>query len=136
MLDADATRADPAHHVAGKLLRRYEAAALLLPFSAGPSGSEVLLRADELAEAPEPVVAVEAAERLVADGLRVLNEALAEACPPARELEVGRLITAHFPERLRGFERLERVHLSGSRDGVPSESTRLRPAAKPGGAKG
>ncbi len=65
-----------------------------------------------------------------------MAEALVEACPPAREVEVGRLVTTHFPERLRGFERLERVHLSGSRDSVPSEPTRLRPAAKPGSAKG
>jgi serine/threonine-protein kinase len=65
-----------------------------------------------------------------------MAEALAEVCLPARDGEVGRLVTNHFPERLRGFERLERVHLSGPRDGVPSEPTRLRPASKPGGSRG
>ena len=59
-----------------------------------------------------------------------MAEALVEACPPAREVEVGRLVSVHFPERLRGFERLERVHLSsGTPTGTPSEPTRLRPAA-------
>jgi serine/threonine-protein kinase len=63
-----------------------------------------------------------------------MAEALAASCPPAREVEVGRLVTNHFPERVRGLERLERVHLSGARGGV-SEPTRLRPAAKPGGSR-
>jgi serine/threonine-protein kinase len=59
-----------------------------------------------------------------------MAEALGEACPPAREGEVGRLVSVHFPERLRGFERLERVHLSsGTPAGTSSEPTRLRPAA-------
>jgi serine/threonine-protein kinase len=62
-----------------------------------------------------------------------MAEALAEACPPAREVDVGRLMAAHFPERLRGFERLERVHLSSNTPVVGE--TRLRPATKsrPGG---
>ena len=55
-----------------------------------------------------------------------MAEALAEACAPAREVDVGRLMSTHFPERLRGFERLERVHLSGN---MPAAGeTRLRPA--------
>ena len=55
-----------------------------------------------------------------------MAEALAEACAPAREADVGRLMSTHFPERLRGFERLERVHLSGN---MPAAGeTRLRPA--------
>ena len=73
-------------------------------------------------------------ERRFASALQ-MAEALEEVCLPAREGEIGRLVTNHFPERLRGFERLERVHLSGPRDTVPSEPTRLRPAAKPGGSR-
>ncbi|QRN98623.1 serine/threonine protein kinase [Archangium violaceum] len=64
-----------------------------------------------------------------------MAEALAEACPPARDVEVGRLVSTHFPERLRGFERLERVHLSGSTASAPSESTRLRAAASAKGER-
>ena len=55
-----------------------------------------------------------------------MAEALAEACAPAREGDVGRLMATHFPERLRGFERLERVHLSGNTPAAGE--TRLRPA--------
>ncbi|WNG40544.1 serine/threonine protein kinase [Archangium violaceum] len=59
-----------------------------------------------------------------------MAEALVEACPPARDGEVGRLMATHFPERLRGFERLERVHLSsGSSASTSPAPTRQRVAA-------
>lgn len=41
-----------------------------------------------------------------------MSEALLRVCPPSRETDVGQLMATHFPERLHGFERLERVHLA------------------------
>jgi serine/threonine-protein kinase len=50
-----------------------------------------------------------------------MAEALLRVCPPAREGDVGQLMATHFPERLHGFERLERVHLgSGKLSGPPT----------------
>jgi hypothetical protein len=52
-----------------------------------------------------------------------MAEALLRVCPPAREGDVGQLLATHFPERLHGFERLERVHLgSGEVDAQPMGS--------------
>ncbi len=56
-----------------------------------------------------------------------MADALADACPPARDGEVGQLMRNHFPERLQGFERLERVHLNGTPPAGP-------PRAAPGRA--
>ncbi|MGZ3457611.1 MAG: serine/threonine-protein kinase [Archangium sp.] len=59
-----------------------------------------------------------------------MAEALEAVCPPASEADVGRLMAEHFPERLLGFERLERVHLAQESTGSASpEPARLRPAA-------
>ncbi|OJH42302.1 serine/threonine-protein kinase [Cystobacter ferrugineus] len=52
-----------------------------------------------------------------------MAEALLRVCPPAREGDVGQLMATHFPERLHGFERLERVHLgSGKLSGPPTNA--------------
>ncbi|PTL82907.1 serine/threonine-protein kinase [Vitiosangium sp. GDMCC 1.1324] len=65
-----------------------------------------------------------------------MAEALAEVCPPAREVEVGRLMAQHFPERLRGFERLERVHLSSNSAGAaPPQPARQRASAPDGSGR-
>jgi serine/threonine-protein kinase len=61
-----------------------------------------------------------------------MAEALVDACPPARDGELGRLVTNHFPERLRGFERLERSMPAPSSPGSPAaEPQALRAATKP-----
>jgi eukaryotic-like serine/threonine-protein kinase len=57
-----------------------------------------------------------------------MAEVLGAACPPVREQELTRLVRTHFPERLGGFERLERQHLRGHLD---EQETRVRPAVKP-----
>jgi serine/threonine-protein kinase len=61
-----------------------------------------------------------------------MAEALVDACPPARDGEMGRLVTTHFPERLRGFERLERSMPSTPSPGNAAvEPPALRVATKP-----
>ncbi|ATB28966.1 serine/threonine-protein kinase [Melittangium boletus] len=60
-----------------------------------------------------------------------MAEALTEACPPARDGEVGQLVRTHFPERLQGFERLERVHLASGPPTSPTRATPVVPAKGP-----
>ena len=60
-----------------------------------------------------------------------MADALADACPPARDGEVGQLMRNHFPERLQGFERLERIHLNGT---PPAVAPRAAPVRTPNSA--
>ena len=52
-----------------------------------------------------------------------MGDALARACPPARDGELAQLMRLHFPERLQGFERLERIHLAVEPPSPPTKAT-------------
>jgi serine/threonine-protein kinase len=56
-----------------------------------------------------------------------MAERLAEAVPPAKEPELAKLVSTHFPDRLRELSRLDRTAAEKSQ----AERTRARPAAKP-----
>jgi serine/threonine-protein kinase len=56
-----------------------------------------------------------------------MADRLAEAVPPAKEPELAKLMSAHFPDKLRELSRLDRTAAEKSQ----SERTRVRPAAKP-----
>ncbi|HSP81881.1 MAG TPA: serine/threonine-protein kinase [Myxococcaceae bacterium] len=56
-----------------------------------------------------------------------MAEALARACSPVREAELAHLVCTQFPERLGGFERLERQYLQGQ---GTDEPTRRRPSIR------
>lgn len=62
-----------------------------------------------------------------------MAEALAAACAPAREAELGRLVSERFPEKLRDFQRMERTQAAGpqaaSRHGLPGAPTREVPSS-------
>ena len=73
-----------------------------------------LERPPEISPALWEVMAVALAKRpeLRFTSALQMAEALGEVCPVAREADVGRLVATHFPEHVRSFERLERVHLT------------------------
>ncbi len=56
-----------------------------------------------------------------------MSERLAEVVPPAKDSELARLVAAHFPDRLRELNRLDR----SSDEKSKAEKTRVRPAVKP-----
>jgi serine/threonine-protein kinase len=59
-----------------------------------------------------------------------MADRLADVCAPARDAELARLTSRHFPDRLRHFHQLDRTEAAG-RPGVPEgddEPTRVRPA--------
>jgi hypothetical protein len=56
-----------------------------------------------------------------------MAERLAEAVPPAKEAEVAKLMSTHFPDKLRELARLDRTAAEKSK----AEQTMVRPAAKP-----
>jgi hypothetical protein len=56
-----------------------------------------------------------------------MAERLAEVVPPARDSELSRLVSAHFPDKLRELSRLDRAASEKSR----TEQTRARVAVKP-----
>ncbi|WP_164017685.1 serine/threonine-protein kinase [Pyxidicoccus trucidator] len=59
-----------------------------------------------------------------------MAERLADVCRPAKDVELSRLTSRHFPDRLREFNRLDRTEAAG-RPGVPvgieGEETQVRP---------
>jgi eukaryotic-like serine/threonine-protein kinase len=56
-----------------------------------------------------------------------MAEQLVEVVPPAKDAELARLVSAHFPERLRELARLDRSAEEKSK----AEKTRVRPVVKP-----
>jgi serine/threonine-protein kinase len=56
-----------------------------------------------------------------------MADRLAEAVPPAKEPELARLMSQHFPDKLRELSRLDRTAAEKSQ----AERTRARPPAKP-----
>lgn len=59
-----------------------------------------------------------------------MADRLSDVCRPAKDVELSRLTSKHFPDRLREFNRMDRTEAAG-RPGVPvgdaDEATRLRP---------
>jgi serine/threonine-protein kinase len=91
------------------------------PVERADSVSAPLWEVLETALAKEPAARFRNAQEMA--------DALVAVCPPAREAELGRLVSTRFPDKLRDFLRMDRTPAAGTpAEAVPGAPTRALPA--------